>query len=78
MNDVLVLSNTVGGIGMNSETHRGEYEAWERGYKEALLDVFCFLTANEIVLDLDSGHLAMLTGMVENVNRVNGRLETVA
>lgn len=74
MNNVLESTNTYGGIGMNNETHNSEYDAWERGYREAMLDVYCFLTANEQVLDLDPAHFQLISTMAEQVNDRNGRL----
>lgn len=52
-------------------------DAEERGYREALLDVFCFLTANEQVLDIDHDRLTLLNAMVEQVTSTNSRLVEV-
>lgn len=51
-------------------------EAEDRGYKEALLDVYCFLTGNEQVLDYPE-RCRMIESMVIQVNKVTHRLTEV-
>lgn len=76
MSSVLESTNTFGGIGMNDK-HQWENEAEERGYREALLDIYCFLTGNEQILDLSSAHLELIYGMVAQVNEAGGKLQEV-
>jgi hypothetical protein len=62
----------------NNEQHRAQYDAYERGYKEALLDVYLFLTGSEQVLDVDLEHFNLITAMTEQVTASStGRLEAV-
>jgi hypothetical protein len=63
------------GIGTNTEIHAAERAAWDRGYNEALLDVYCFLTGNEQTWDLD--HLALIVNMVQQVNERPNKLQTI-
>lgn len=56
---------------MNNEQHAAQHAAWERGYGEALLDLYCFLTANEQVFDIEPIHLASIRAMVAQVNDTN-------
>jgi uncharacterized radical SAM superfamily Fe-S cluster-containing enzyme len=49
-----------------------------QGYSEALLDVYCFLTANEQVFDLDPAHLAQIEKMVEQVNSKSNKLQPIS
>jgi hypothetical protein len=65
-------------IGTNTETHAAERAAWDRGYSEALLDVYCFLTANEQVFDLDPAHLSQIEKMVEQVNQKSSKLQAIS
>lgn len=65
-------------IGTNSEIHAAQRAAWDKGYSEALLDVYCFLTANEQVFDLDPAHLAQIENMVEQVNSKSNKLQPIA
>lgn len=81
MADMLESTNTYGGIGMigtNTEIHAAQRAAWDKGYREALLDVYCFLTANEQVFDLDPAHLAFIENMVEQVNGRPNKLQAIA
>lgn len=59
---------------MNNETHSAQHSAWERGYNEALLDVYCFLTGNEQVLDIDPAHYQRLQAMFAQANAGNSRI----
>lgn len=51
----------------NNELHQAQYDAWERGYKEALLDVYLFLTANEGVYAIDETRLDLIVAMTEQI-----------
>jgi hypothetical protein len=65
-------------IGTNPEDHAAQRAAWERGYREAVLDVYVFLTGNPQALDLDTEHFGRISAMVDAVNAKGGRLrETV-
>lgn len=52
-------------------------EAQERGYRDALFDVYQYLTANPAVLDIDGDRLSRVENMVAQVNTKNGRLVPV-
>jgi hypothetical protein len=62
--NVLHFTNTIGGIG-ELTTSAWVDAAEERGYREALLDVYCFLTGNEQVLDIEHKRLDLVLSMVE-------------
>lgn len=63
----------------NNERHRSESEAWERGYKEALLDVYLFLTANDQALDIELDRFGTLVALVDQVTASsNSRLHEAA
>lgn len=52
--------------------------AWDKGYREAILDVYVVLTANEQTHDLDPNHFAMIDSMTDAVNdHETGRLNAV-
>lgn len=51
-------------------------EAFERGYKTALLDVYCFLTGNEQILDYPE-RFAMLESLAAQVNSKGNKLQEV-
>lgn len=53
---------------MNNEIHRGEYDAWERGYREALLDVYLFLTGNDQLFDLELNRFNLIAAMTDQVS----------
>lgn len=55
----------------NNETHVAEQAAWERGYREAVLDVFCFLTDNPQVLDIGAEHFSLLQALAVQVSDRN-------
>lgn len=74
MVNVLESTNTLGGIGMNTETHAAQRTAWDKGYREALLDIYVFLTGSPQVFDLDTDHLTLIESMVAQVNVKGGRL----
>lgn len=62
------------GIGANTEVHAELRRIWEKGYREALLDMFVYLTGNPQTLQLDPDHLALINTMVAQVNDVGNRL----
>lgn len=63
-------------IGSNPHVHAGLRACWEAGYREALLDVYVFLTANEQTYELD--HLEAVEKMINAVNEhERGRLNAV-
>lgn len=65
-------------IGSNPFEDAARRDAWEKGYREAILDVYVFLTANEQTFDLDPSHLATIETMVGAVNdHESGRLNAV-
>lgn len=65
-------------VGTNPFEDPDRRNAWEKGYREALLDVYVFLTANEQALDLDTNHLFLIENMVSAVNdHESGRLNAV-
>lgn len=61
-------------IGQNTEVHSNLRDVWERGYREAILDVFVFLTGNPQVHNLDTDHRRMIENMVNQVNQSSGLL----
>lgn len=77
MNDMLESTNTIGGIGMNTEVHQAQRVAWEKGYREALLDMYVFLTGSPQIFDLEAEHLSLIENMVAQVNTKGGRLRDV-
>lgn len=64
-------NTTNGGIGVSKS--QWVLDAEERGYREALLDVYCFLTGNEQILDFPDRFL-LIEAMVAQVNAKSGRL----
>lgn len=63
----------------NNETHTAQREAWERGYREALLNVYLFLTGNELALDLEPHRFDLIEAMAYQITaHSQGRLEAVA
>jgi dihydrofolate reductase len=74
---MLNSTNTNGGIAMSNK-HQWEADAEERGYREAVLDMYCFLTGNEQTYDLSVGHLQLIHNMVAQVNEAGGKLQEVA
>lgn len=63
----------------NNELHRSESEAWERGYREALLDVFLFLTGNDQAFDLELERFNIIAAMADQVTASStGKLQPVA
>lgn len=65
-------------IGSNPFEDPDRRNAWEKGYREALLDVYVFLTANEQADDLDPDHLVLINSMITAVNdHEGGRLSAV-
>lgn len=75
MNNVLESTNTIGGIGMNTEIHAAQRAAWENGYREAVVDIYVFLTGNPQVWDLDAEHRALIESMVSQVNAKGGLMD---
>lgn len=71
MQTVLESTNTVGGIGMSKNAWVEEAE--ERGYREALLDVYCVLTGNEQILDYPA-RWAIIEKMLAQVSEKANRL----
>lgn len=61
----------------NNETHTAQYAAWERGYSDALLDVYLYLTGNELALDVDETRFNQIAAMAEQITKT-GRLEEIA
>lgn len=62
----------------NNEVRADERAAWERGYKEALLDVYCFLTGNPQALDIGAGRFSLLQAMTNQITQASsGRLKEV-
>jgi septation ring formation regulator EzrA len=51
-------------------------DAFTRGYKEALLDVYCFLTANGQIMDYPE-RLTMIENMIGQVNKQSNKLTEV-
>lgn len=51
-------------------------EAFEKGYKEALLDVYCFLTGNEQILDYPE-RFTVLESLAKQVNDMSSMLVDV-
>ena len=65
-------------IGANPFEDPTRREAWEKGYREAILDVYVFLTANEQADHLDPNHFLLIDNMVDAVNdHESGRLNAV-
>lgn len=52
--------------------------AEDRGYGEALLDVFLFLTGDARVFQTSPERFERVVGMVEQVNAKNNKLQEVA
>lgn len=62
----------------NNELHQAQREAYERGYKEALLDVYLFLTGDESVFDIDQFRFDLILAMTESITKTStGRLAEV-
>lgn len=59
---------------MNTETHAAQRSAWDKGYRECLLDMYVFLTGSPQIFDLDTEHLMLIESMVNQVNTKGGRL----
>lgn len=62
---------------MNTETHPAQRAAWAKGYNEALLDMYVFLTGSPQIFDLDTDHLTLIEAMVAQVNTKGGRLADI-
>lgn len=58
-------NTTNGGIGMSKS--EWVMDAEKQGYREALLDVYCFLTGNEQILDYPE-RFSWIEAMVAQVN----------
>lgn len=52
------------------------HDAWARGYKEALLDVYCYMTGNPQLRDCPD-RLSMIGSMVEKAAENSDRLELI-
>lgn len=64
-------------IGANAETHAAERAAWDKGYREAVLDVYVFLTGNSQAHELDPEHFGLISRMVDAVNAKGKFLQEV-
>lgn len=65
-------------VGSNPFEDATRREAWDKGYREAILDLYVFLTANEQTFDLDPSHLTTIETMIKAVNdHESGRLNAV-
>lgn len=65
-------------IGSNPFEDAARRDAWERGYREAVLDVYVFLTANDQANHLDPSHFLLIDTMIDQVNdHERGRLNAV-
>lgn len=63
---------------MNNEKHTQQFDAWERGYKEALLDVYLFLTGDPQSLDIEKDRFALLGALADQITaKSSGRLAEV-
>lgn len=63
----------------NNELHRAQYDAYERGYKDALLDAYLFLTGNDQALDLERHRFDLIAAMTDQVTSSStGRLSEVS
>jgi hypothetical protein len=63
---------------MNNELHRSEQDAFERGYREALLDVYLFLTGDENALDLELERFNLIAAMADQVTACSsGKLAAI-
>lgn len=61
-----------------TEKHQWEADAEEAGYREAVLDVYCLLTANPQILDVRMDRFTLLQAMIKQVNaHENSRLKEV-
>jgi hypothetical protein len=64
---------------MNNEAHKQQFDAWERGYKEALLDVYLFLTGDPAAMDIERERFDLLAALAEQITaKSSGRLVEVA
>lgn len=62
----------------NNELHLPEHDAWERGYKDALLDVYLFLSGNEASLDIPLEKFNLIAAMADQITAAStGRLAVV-
>lgn len=63
---------------MSSDKNQWVSDAEERGYRDALLDVYLFLTGNELALDIDTARFGLIAAMTEQVTaKSTGRLREV-
>lgn len=60
----------------NTETHTDQKRAWESGYREALLDVYLFLTGNDLAFEIELERFNAIAAMAEQITTSSmGRLK---
>lgn len=63
---------------MNNELHRAQRNAWESGYREALLDVYLFLTGDENALEIELERFNLIAAMADQVTACStGKLAAI-